>query len=273
MRVTIKLKLAMAFAAVILLLMGTAAYGIMSLGNLNQSLSDVLDGPAKRLQLSQMLNIEQLQMIRQQKNVLTATSGEEIASAVGKGDSARKDFDGHLTEVEALATEQGKALWAQLRVHAAEFRKHDDQIRDFVRSGNASAALQLSTGAARTVTNDIDKILSDVAALELSRLEAADAGAEAQYVSTRTIMLAVTGVAFIIAIAAALWISVTLSKGLQRAVTSVREVSEGDLTKMAEITNRDEVGELLGHVNIMIERLRGVVGDALAASDNVSSGS
>ena len=273
MRVTIKLKLAMAFAAVILLLMGTAAYGIMSLGNLNQSLSDVLDGPAKRLQLSQMLNIEQLQMIRQQKNVLTATSGEEIASAVGKGDSARKEFDAHLTEVEALATEQGKALWAQLRVHAVDFRKYDDQIRDFVRSGNASAALQLSAGAARTVTNDIDKILTDVAALELSRLDAANTEAEAQFVSTRTIMLAVTGVAFLIAVAAALWISMTLSKGLQRAVTSVREVAEGDLTKMAEITNRDEVGELLGHVNMMIERLRGVVGDALAASDNVSAGS
>ncbi|PWE53478.1 methyl-accepting chemotaxis protein [Metarhizobium album] len=273
MRVTIKLKLAMAFAAVILLLMGTAAYGIMSLGNLNQSLSDVLDGPAKRLQLSQMLNIEQLQMIRQQKNVLTATSGEEIASAVGKGDSARKEFDAHLTEVEALATEQGKALWAQLRVQAADFRKYDDQIRDFVRSGNASAALQLSAGAARTVTNDIDKVLTDVAALELSRLDAANTEAEAQFVSTRTIMLAVTGVAFLIAVAAALWISMTLSKGLQRAVTSVREVAEGDLTKMAEITNRDEVGELLGHVNMMIERLRGVVGDALAASDNVSAGS
>ena len=43
--------------------------------------------------------------------------------------------------------------------------------------------------------------------------------------------------------------------------------------KMAEITNRDEIGELLGNVNTMIERLRGVVADALSAADNVSSGS
>jgi methyl-accepting chemotaxis protein len=50
-------------------------------------------------------------------------------------------------------------------------------------------------------------------------------------------------------------------------------VSEGDLTKMADITSHDEIGELLGNVNTMIERLRGVVADALSAAENVSSGS
>ena len=38
----------------------------------------------------------------------------------------------------------------------------------------------------------------------------------------------------------------TISRGLNRAMAAVRDVSEGDLTKTAAITTRDEIGELLG---------------------------
>ncbi len=104
-------------------------------------------------------------------------------------------------------------------------------------------------------------------------MKAADDGAEAQYTTTRTMMVAVAAVALLIAAFTAFWIASTISKGLSRANTVVREVSEGDLTKMADITSHDEIGELLGNVNTMIERLRGVVADALSAAENVSSGS
>jgi methyl-accepting chemotaxis protein len=60
---------------------------------------------------------------------------------------------------------------------------------------------------------------------------------------------------------------------LRNAVQAVQNVAEGDLTRYATINSKDEIGDLLTYVNTMIERLRGVVGDALAASDNVSSGS
>jgi methyl-accepting chemotaxis protein len=69
------------------------------------------------------------------------------------------------------------------------------------------------------------------------------------------------------------WISLGVAKGLAQASGAVRAVAEGDLTKTADIHGRDEVAELLGHVNLMVERLRAVVSDALSASDNVASGS
>ena len=80
-------------------------------------------------------------------------------------------------------------------------------------------------------------------------------------------------VACVIALVSAIWIVISINRGINRAVKTVQTVAEGDLTEYAEITARDEIGELLGHVNSMIERLRGVVADALSASDNVSSGS
>ncbi|MEH3092771.1 MAG: methyl-accepting chemotaxis protein [Agrobacterium cavarae] len=67
--------------------------------------------------------------------------------------------------------------------------------------------------------------------------------------------------------------AISISRGLTRATTAVRKVAEGDLTENVQVNSRDEIGVLLTHVDDMVERLRGVVGDALAAADNVSSGS
>ena len=111
--------------------------------------------------------------------------------------------------------------------------------------------------------------------LEKQRMKAADDGAEAHYTTTRTMMVAVAAVAAADCCRRRLLDRHDDQPGPRAVPTAcrARSVAEGDLTKMAEITSQDEIGELLGNVNAMIERLRGVVADALSASDNVSSGS
>jgi methyl-accepting chemotaxis protein len=273
MRASIKLKLASAFGLIIVLLVVTAGYGVYSLSNLNDALSNVIQGPATRLKLAQTLSSDQLQEIRQQKNLLLSTTPADMQTYIAKSDQARSEFDGNLAAVEARATEQGKPLWEKLATLSATFRHHDDEIRRLMLAGDAAGALRISTGGARAVTNDIDTLLSDVVKLEESRLDDADNQADLDYAQTRMIMITVAGSALVIALLAALWIAMTINKGLRGAVLAVQNVSDGDLTRFAPITSKDEIGELLGYVNTMIERLRGVVGDALAASDNVSSGS
>lgn len=273
MRFTIKLKLAIAFGFVIILLLGTAGYGIISLGTLNQTVADVLQGPAARLKLAQQINIYQLQAIRQQKNLLAATTEKESADARTKGDQNRKLFDETLTQAEAKATEQGKPRWAKLQALSVQANEAEDQIRKFLDVGNLPAAQNISVTTARASANEMDVILDEIVKLEETRLQEADHAADELYVNTRTMMMAAAGLAILIAIAAAIWISLTISRGLRRATAAVADVADGDLTKLAEITNKDEIGALLGNVNVMIERLRGVVADALSASDNVSAGS
>ncbi|OBZ92313.1 chemotaxis protein, partial [Pararhizobium polonicum] len=273
MRFTIKLKLAIAFGFVIALLLGTAGYGILSLNNLNQTIEGVLQGPAERLKLAQQINIYQLQAIRQQKNLLASSSEKESAAARTMGDKNRALFDQTLTQAEAKATEEGKARWARLRALSVEANEAENQIRRFLDAGNASAAENISITTARQSANDMDALLDEVVSLEETRLAEAQKEANALYEDTRVMMVGAASLAVLIAISAAIWISLTISRGLRRATVAVADVADGDLTKMAEITNKDEIGALLGNVNMMIERLRGVVADALSASDNVSAGS
>ena len=273
MRASIKLKLASAFGFIILMLIVTAGYGVFSLSNLNDTLEQVIQGPATRLKLTQTLNAEQLQQLRQQKNLLLASNQADMRRYIESNDTARAAFDETLKMVQARATEQGKVYWDKLSGMTTEFRKQDDRIRALMLAGDSVGANQISSNEARVIINQIDALLEEVIKLEDSRLQAADEQADVDYAQTRTIMIAVAASALLIAALAALWIAMSISKGLRNAVSAVQNVAEGDLTRFATISSKDEIGDLLGYVNTMIERLRGVVGDALSASDNVSSGS
>ncbi|QFY61260.1 HAMP domain-containing protein [Rhizobium grahamii] len=273
MRLTIKTKLVAAFSFIILMLIGTSAYSIISLSGLNDSIGAVLAGPAARLELAQEINIGQLQAIRQQKNLLMAKDAQEMDGAITKGDAGRKEFAESLAAVLKIATEQGKPRWEKIGELSKRFFEADDQIRAMMKAGNTEGAANISVTTARAAANEIDTTLAEILKLEKDRMDTADDDAEASYQATRLTMIISVGIAFLFAAVTAFWIANSISKGLSRANAAVRDVAEGDLTKTAEITNRDEIGELLGNVNVMIERLRGVVADALSAAENVSAGS
>ncbi|MGV3551035.1 methyl-accepting chemotaxis protein [Rhizobium sp.] len=273
MRFTIKLKLAMAFAVLLMLLIGTAGFGINSLSNMNDTMDATVQGPVQRLELVQRINIAQLQSIRQQKNIVGAENAAAIQTAQQKGDAARTELKAALDKALSIASEQGRPRWLKIQDLAAKADAVDDRIRLLMTAGNATEASRLSITEARALANELDDAVGELITLSKQQLDEATTEAEATYSSTSTIMIGVAVGALLIGLVAAFWISMTISRGLSRASNAVRQVAEGDLTSTAEITTRDEIGEMLGHVNAMIERLRDVVSDALSASDNVSSGS
>ncbi|WP_105383893.1 methyl-accepting chemotaxis protein [Neorhizobium alkalisoli] len=273
MKFTIKLKLGLAFAVMIVLLLATAIYGVTSLSELNNAMTQMSNGPVARLELAQRISVAQLQSIRQQKNLIAATTPAEIDGAREKGDAARAELKSALDKALSIATEQGKPRWLKIQEFAAKADAADDRIRTSIQAGAVDQAQRLSVTEAREAANGLDAAVDELVALSKQQLSDANAETDVLYETTRNLMVGVAAIAVMIALFAAIWISITISRGLARATAGVRNVAEGDLTRTVEISTKDEIGDLLGHVNVMIERLRGVVGDALAASTNVSSGS
>ncbi len=273
MRMTIKLKLALAFAAVILMLVGTTAYGITSLGTLNTSVGEMVTGNVKRLELALRVTTEQAEAVRAQKNALLAESQAEIVKYYDNASKRIESLLDYSQQSLASSSEAGRPKWQRTIELAEKFKALNTKMAGLHEGGNLVAAQAISNGELREMLPEI----SDLAYGSVDRNQAALTGAveanDTLYRNTRSLLLTVAGIALVVAAGAAVWLSLSISKGLGRAVSVVREVSEGDLTKTAEITSRDEIGELLTYVNTMVERLRGVVADALSAADNVSSGS
>ena len=273
MRFTIKLQLGLAFGLIIALLLAATLFGINSLSSTNREMNAMVSGPAVRLQAAQQLNIHMLNVVRAEKNMVLVDTVDEVKALEGSIEKERRAFEALLTKAEGLATAEGKPKWEALGGAWERMISTHERVYDFALAHNDAAAAALSMGEGRKVVTEAGAQVQELVELSQGQMDAATAKADADFAVVRTSLIVLTAVSLLIAAGAAIYISVAVSKGLNRASDAVRAVADGDLTRTIDITTKDEIGDLLGHVNIMIERLRGVVSDAISASENVSAGS
>ncbi|MET3663982.1 methyl-accepting chemotaxis protein [Caulobacter sp. 1776] len=273
MRFTIKLQLGLAFGLIITLMLTATLFGLKSLSETNSDLNAMVDGPAVRLQAAEQLNIHMLNVARFEKNMVLVDTPEEVRTLESSIETEKHAFDALLTKAEGLTTVEGKPKWQALGSAWERLIASHERVYALAVANNDAAAAAVSMGDGRKALTEAAAQVQDLVELSQAQLQAATDKADEDFASVRNSLIVLAVISLLIAVGAALYISVAVSKGLSRASDAVRAVADGDLTKTVAITTKDEIGDLLGHVNVMIERLRGVVSDAISASENVSAGS
>jgi methyl-accepting chemotaxis protein len=254
MRITIKLKLILSFGFMIALLAGTTAYGLYNLKTLEIAVADVIEGPAKRLELTQRLEILSFEMMQMQGDLTTASAGdiEKVTAAL---DQDQTSFESILGDLDASATEQDKAHFAKIRDLMNQFNDVDDKIRTLATAGNTAEAIKL-VGDARKVSNGIATIIKDAVASNVQKMQEADDATTEQYDSARNLMIGVAAAALLVTICAALWIALGIGRGLSRIKAVADGIAIGDLDQNVEIKSNDEIKDLVDTINIMAGNLR-----------------
>ncbi|NKL56613.1 methyl-accepting chemotaxis protein [Rhizobium leguminosarum] len=170
----------------------------------------------------------------------------------------------------------------------------------------------ISMGEGQQVTTELLGILTKLNDTVTGNVAETDAATNDQYAQSRNLLVMMTIGLIIVSSAAAIWILLNISRGLKRAVNLADAVSIGDLEQNIEHKSNDEIRDLVhsmsrmtanlrntatiasqisnGDLTVspkplsekdtlgialeqMVERLRGVVADAIAAAENVSAGS
>ena len=313
MRFTIKLKLAGAFGLLIILLVATTSYGIYSLSILNSAITEVITGPAARLEKAHELAELQLKIVRAQTNIALATTAEEAAKHIESSERNQTEFLETVTWLQqASQTEEGRTAWEDVQKQFSTLESIDDKVQELAKVGNSAGAIRVATVDARATVNKIEETIELRKQAAQQGMKQADQDTNALYTNTRNILISVMVAALIIGLVAAAWIAMSISTGLRKIKSVADAVSVGDLDQNVEIKTNDEIKDLVDTINVMtanlretarvadriangdltispkplsdkdtlglslesmVERLRGVVADALSASDNVSSGS
>ncbi|HXP96353.1 MAG TPA: methyl-accepting chemotaxis protein, partial [Telmatospirillum sp.] len=189
-------------------------------------------------------------------------ANEEIAESLRKRDSLRlvvgDDDKNRIDNFSGLFDK-----WLKI---------HSDVVVVAKENGDALAR-ELSDSQGGQARQDVDGILDKIIALNEKRMVDAKASADALYVEIRTSLIVIVLFSLLVATAAATWVSLNLSRGLGQARALAEAVAGGDLSRTITNKPNDEIGDLLGHLNEMVDRLRSVVGEVLSAADNVSAGS
>ncbi|MBB3446019.1 methyl-accepting chemotaxis protein [Rhizobium sp. BK379] len=186
-----------------------------------------------------------------------------------------------------------------------------DLARQNTNESNTQAGA-ISMGEGQQVTNQLLAILSKLNDTVTGNVGETDAATNEQYAQSRNMLILMTIGLIVVSSAAAIWILLNISRGLKRAVQLADAVSIGDLEQNIDHKSNDEIRDLVNSMSRMtgnlrntaqianqisngdltvspkplsekdtlgialeqmVERLRGVVADAIAAAENVSSGS
>ncbi len=212
------------------------------------------------------------------------TQSEEL-SMILFGDEAKERESqnkilGYHKEIQsgfAQLREKGSpALRADLQALVAAwdvFTGLDAKIREVALENGNNKATGISFGKNRELLKKIDAQLEELVAFDKDRMVERMAESEHIYDQSRTTLIIMIVVSLAIGIGAAIWISLLIARGLSRSSTLAQAVASGDLSQTIDYKGREEIGDLIGHLNAMVARLRDVVTDVSSAAENVSAGS
>ncbi|MFD1035070.1 methyl-accepting chemotaxis protein [Sphingomonas hankookensis] len=312
MRATIKTKLAATFAAVILLLTVVIGVGVSKMGSLNAAISEIIAGPAKSLDIALTIDGESGRVVRNEKNMASTTDEATTKNFDERMMAQRKHVDQLLTEGTAIAEPDELPTWRAVADQWTAYKGVNDRVRGLALVNKNAEAMALSMSEGRDRVMSMSNSIEELAEMQRGQMKQADNDTNVLYAEARTTLIATAIVALLVAVAGAIWISLTVSRGLKRVGVALDAVAVGDLDQEVTVKTNDEIKDLvdtvnrmtgalrqsaaladtiangdltvdhtplsdkdkLGHALVsMVERLRSVVGDATAAADNVAAGS
>lgn len=187
---------------------------------------------------------------------ILASDDEVLAALVDEARSSETAAQVALDGMEAELGVYGRAELAALTANWEEYREIFDRSLALGIAQTNAKAENLLNGQMRDLRIEATAAAQEVVALLETNMAADSERATANYNTNRSVLLTVAGLALIIGVSAATWISISVSRGLNRAVDVARQVAMGDLSVDASSNAKDEIGDLLNAMQEMTTNLK-----------------
>ncbi|MCE9580498.1 MAG: MCP four helix bundle domain-containing protein [Deltaproteobacteria bacterium] len=148
-----------------------------------------------------------------------------------------------------------------------------EQIRTLARENTSAAAYAMRVSTYQPVVVRSNKALDAVLKAEVAALDAEHVESTEAYAAARALLIGALVLAIAVSLLLGRWLVRYISGALRGASALAEAVAGGDLTRTIAVTNHDEVGQLVATLNTMVENLRGVASEVIAAATNVATGS
>ncbi|MDR3508345.1 MAG: MCP four helix bundle domain-containing protein, partial [Caulobacteraceae bacterium] len=268
MRITIKLKLALAFGLIIALLLGAAAFSVSGLANLNNGLTEMVQGPVARIITATTVRSTLMEIIGAEKSLILENDAQKMQAFDAELSHAVADMDGLISEGEKNASTEEKSKYDALKSTWDNFKTQDAKLRELALDNKDNEARDLSHGALRQLAADATKTTQELMAVTQAEMKERQAASAQTYASIRNGLIIAVAAALIFAVGAAVWISMNIARGLGRMMTVANAVAIGDLNQKVEIKTNDEIKDLVETFNGMTDNLRATA----ALADQVADG-
>lgn len=203
-----------------------------------------------------------------ERDMILANDDKRVRHDVELLQAARADAAEALVEIERLAGASVRGETTAVRQSFADYVAASGQVEALASRNDQTHALAITNGKGLEFQQTAQAAVTAIVERNRAGMAAQATETAQTYQDSRVLMLTVAAVAAAFSVAAALWIGLSISRGLSRAVTVAQAVEKGDLSVDAKPTSRDEIGDLLG----AMDRMNGSMREITSVAEKISQG-
>jgi methyl-accepting chemotaxis protein len=272
--IKIGLRLALGFGAVLLLMAALTMVGLNGMATVENRLMEITGDNMVKMKLindgSESVHV----VVRITRTIVLLKDKDAIAAERRKLDTYRQKYNEAFTALEKTsASEKGMTIRAKIKELAGEARGHTDKVLDLDAQGKDEEAVAYLIASAAPAAQKWQDALEENLQLQEENTKNDVAAAQAAYISARNLMLTLAGVAVLLGVVIAWFLTMSVTKPLAIAVDTANRLSEGDLTVRIDATSKDETGQVLQAMKQMIGKLSEVVADVNGGAQALASAS
>ncbi|WAJ27941.1 HAMP domain-containing methyl-accepting chemotaxis protein [Antarcticirhabdus aurantiaca] len=237
-----------------------------------QMLAARFDGPARPINADLRTELQTVRYLMM--DAVAENQPARLQAAETAFEASVASFKEHLADYEAAG--KGTPYAGDIAQSAATGGEFLDVARQIFSLGSANTDADAGTLAieqVRPVTSTMSKQVSELLGYEQSVAKSMREEMEANYASTRTMLVAVVLAALLAGTMAAAWISISLRRGLKLAMHHAEKIGRGDISERIVHSYNDEIGDLLTTICQMRLKLNTIVSGVLGSATQMASNS
>ncbi|WP_333821136.1 methyl-accepting chemotaxis protein [Ohtaekwangia sp.] len=194
----------------------------------------------------------------------------------------KKKFEKVMDEAKALVSDNPEQVARLERVDELTAQWHEKAgnveiaARRKVNDGTAEMSAVLDLLKQNTGKKYMDELrvsLNEIIKVEKTLMTARTREAETAAGDSVTTSVTAASVGFVITMTIAIWLVVSITRSLGQANQAIKAVANGDLTVQIDNNKKDEIGQLLSHLQTMVDKLKDTITFISGATDSITAAS
>lgn len=175
---SIKAKLIAGFTCLLVLLTAASFVALDKLGEMNESLSYIVDVSAEKIKLAGHISEDVLTVSREEKNIILAETEDEMNRFAAVSDQHEQSLTKNLALLSELADDQGRVLVSRFRDQWQQYMAINDQVLALTRENSNARARRLSRDEGQRTYEAAAAVLSSLVEKAEQELELAEHGSD-----------------------------------------------------------------------------------------------
>ncbi|MEX3937569.1 methyl-accepting chemotaxis protein [Paraburkholderia phymatum] len=268
----IGVRLSVAFALLIVLLIGISVLAAVQLRAASQRTQELVNETYLKVELAHQLKDYANFTARQIRSAILARDADEVTKDLEQVEQTRSKYDPVVKRLDALIRfTEGRKLFEEMRAVQLRYRHTRDKVVDLIRQGQKDQAIDLMFGDLRKEQQTYFGAVDNLVTFQTDLMAESGNDAAAAARGATLIIVATALVAIVLGIMCSWAITRSVVGPAREAVESANRVADGDLTARIEARTDDEMGQLMQALQKMNGSLAQIIGGVRTSVETINS--